>query len=300
MRYFAPFEQTLRPNLMQSIDRRTAAGENVDTQVAAGFGDEWSRFDQTALSREEKERIFADYFHVFPMEALRPDAVGADFGCGTGRWAAFVAPRVRQFYCVDASGEALNVARRTLADSPNCTFIEASVGNVPMADGTLDFGYSLGVLHHIPDTAAGLASCVAKLKPGAPFLVYLYYRFDNRPLWFRLIWRCSDVIRRAVSRLPNSLRFAASQVLALTVYWPLARAARLVTKLGGDASRLPLSYYGDKPLYVMRNDALDRFGTRLEQRFTRPEIADMMQRAGLERIVFSDRMPFWCAVGYKR
>jgi hypothetical protein len=50
----------------------------------------------------------------------------------------------------------------------------------------------------------------------------------------------------------------------------------------------------------MRNDALDRFGTRLEQRFTRPEIADMMQRAGLERIVFSDRMPFWCAVGYKR
>jgi SAM-dependent methyltransferase len=179
-------------------------------------------------------------------------------------------------------------------------FHRASVDAMPISDGSLDFGYSLGVLHHIPDTAAGLASCVAKLKPGAPFLVYLYYRFDNRPLWFRLIWRCSDVIRRAVSRLPNSLRFAASQVLALTVYWPLARAARLVTKLGGDASRLPLSYYGDKPLYVMRNDALDRFGTRLEQRFTRPEIADMMQRAGLERIVFSDRMPFWCAVGYKR
>src|SRR4051812_5608673 len=102
---------------MKSADPRKSTGENVDAQVAAGFGDEWSRFDQTALAREEKERIFADYFHVFPQEVLHANAVGADFGCGTGRWAAFVAPRVREFYCIDASPDALNVARRTLADS---------------------------------------------------------------------------------------------------------------------------------------------------------------------------------------
>lgn len=284
---------------MPTPDHGKPIDENVDVQVAAGFGDEWSRFDQTALSKADKERIFADYFRVFPADVLTPDAVGADFGCGTGRWAAFVAPRVGHMYCVDASPDALNVARRTLADRANCTFLNASVGNVPMPEGTLDFAYSLGVLHHIPDTAAGLASCVSKLKRGAPMLVYLYYRFDNRPGWFRLIWWCSDIVRRAVSRLPHSLRFAVSQVIALLVYWPLARAARLVETLGGNASRLPLSYYSDKPLYVMRNDALDRFGTRLEQRFTRTEIAAMMQRAGLERITFSDQMPYWCAVGYK-
>jgi SAM-dependent methyltransferase len=289
----------MHPATMKRSDQSNLTNENVDARVAAGFGDEWSRFDQTALSRAEKERIFADYFRVFPLDALRPDTVGADFGCGTGRWAAFVAPRVRQLYCIDASAQALRVARRTLADSANCTFIETSVGNIPLADGTLDFAYSLGVLHHIPDTAAGIASCAAKLKPGAPFLIYLYYRFDNRPLWFRWIWCCSDVIRVGVSRLPLPLRFVASQIIALTVYWPLARVARLIGKLGIDASSFPLAYYSDKPLYVMRNDALDRFGTRLEQRFTRQEIATMMQGAGLERIAFSDQMPFWCAVGYK-
>jgi hypothetical protein len=50
----------------------------------------------------------------------------------------------------------------------------------------------------------------------------------------------------------------------------------------------------------MRTDALDRFGTRLEQRFTRAEIQAMMQRAGLERIQISPTEPFWCAVGYRR
>jgi 2-polyprenyl-3-methyl-5-hydroxy-6-metoxy-1,4-benzoquinol methylase len=32
----------------------------------------------------------------------------------------------------------------------------------------------LGVLHHIPDTAAAMRDCVRKLKLGAPFLFYLY------------------------------------------------------------------------------------------------------------------------------
>ena len=44
--------------------------------------------------------------------------------------------------------------------------------------------------------------------------------------------------------------------------------------------------------------SLDRFGTRLEKRFTCQQMQDMMERAGLERIAFSDRV-FWCAVGYR-
>jgi len=50
----------------------------------------------------------------------------------------------------------------------------------------------------------------------------------------------------------------------------------------------------------MRTDALDRFGTRLEQRFTRAEITRMMRDAGLENIRFSDGFPYWCAVGFKK
>ena len=44
----------------------------------------------------------------------------------------------------------------------------------------------------------------------------------------------------------------------------------------------------------------DRFGTQLEQRFTRDEIRLMMERAGLENIAFREGVPYWCAVGTKR
>jgi SAM-dependent methyltransferase len=242
--------------------------------------------------------MFLNYFNIFPWAELQKDAVGFDLGCGSGRWAKFVAPRVGKLYLFDPAEKALEVARRNLAGSKNCEYAVAGADSIPLDDASCDFGYSLGVLHHIPDTEAGLLSCVAKLKAGAPFLLYLYYSFDNRPAWFRALWKVSDAVRKAVSSLPHTPRSIVSQALAVTVYFPLARAAYGLEKLGMHVDTLPLSQYRNNSLYVMRNDALDRFGTRLEQRFSKAEITDMMTRCGLERIRFSETS-FWTAVGYK-
>ncbi len=272
---------------------------NLDNATVAGFGDEWSRFDQNGLSSEAREQIFNDYFSIFPWEALPQDAAGVDVGCGSGRWAAVVAPRVGKLLLVDASGDAIAVARKNLANAPNVRFEQASVESLPVEDASLDFAYSLGVLHHVPDTAAAIRSIAEKLKSGAPFLVYLYYSFDNRGVVYLGIWKASDMVRRLLSRMPFGLRYWASQALALTIYWPLARMALLLDRIGLCPDNWPLAYYKDKPFYVLRTDALDRFGTRLEQRFSRAEIRTMLHDAGFKDIRFSDGPPYWCAVGIK-
>jgi len=272
---------------------------NIDGTVVEGFGDEWSRFDQTALTDEELDRMFDNYFNIFPWEVLPENAEGFDLGCGSGRWAKLVAPRVGKLHVIDPSAEALSVAKVNLANSSNCKFYVAGAGDIPLADESCDFGYSLGVLHHIPDTVLGLQACVDKIKCGSPFLLYLYYRFDNRPAWFQAIWKVSDVVRQVISRLPHSLRYAISQILALAVYFPLARGAKLLEKTGVNVETFPLSQYRNNSFYVMRTDALDRFGTRLEQRFTKDEIREMMESCGLERIEFSSKS-FWTAVGFKK
>lgn len=272
---------------------------NLDKKTVDGFGDEWSRFDQSGASEEDLSSMFEQYFHVFPWAQLPPDARGFDLGCGSGRWAQFVAARVGELHCIDASKDALDVAERRLAHRTNCRFHHASVDAIPLDDASMDFGYSLGVLHHVPDTLEGIRSCVAKLKPGAPFLLYLYYAFDNRPAWFRALWKVSDVGRHVISRMPHGPRYGASQVLAAGVYLPLARTALALERLGMNVDSFPLSAYRHRSFYVMRNDALDRFGTRLEQRFTADQISQMMRRAGLENIRVSDSVPHWCVVGYR-
>lgn len=273
---------------------------NRDNLTVEGFGEEWSRFTQAELSTNELETLFNTYFSIFPWATLPENASGFDMGCGSGRWAKLVAPRVGKLTCVDASEKALAVAQVNLTANKNCSFAHASVDHLPWPDGTMDFGYSLGVLHHVPDTLGGLKSCTKKLKPGAPFLLYLYYRFDNRPLWFKAIWQASHFIRLAVSRCPSRLRHLICEIIAIFVYFPLARFSRWAeNKLNADVKNWPLSSYRNLSFYTMRTDALDRFGTQLEQRFTKLEIKRMMEQADLAEIEFSETTPYWVAVGRK-
>ncbi len=272
---------------------------NIDLVTVEDFGKEWSRFDQSKLGSDELQAQFDRYFSVFPWEDLPAGAEGFDLGCGSGRWARIAAVRVGKLYCIDPSEAALNVARRNLADISNAECHLASVDEIPLLDGSMDFGYSLGVLHHVPDTGNALASCVRKLKAGAPFLVYLYYAFDNRPVWFRSVWRASDLFRRSISRLPFRLKKMVTDAIACVIYFPAAKISAALEKIGSNVDSVPLSTYRRHSFYTMRTDALDRFGTTLEQRFTRGEITAIMESAGLVNILFSEKEPFWCAVGFK-
>ena len=272
---------------------------NTDGATVRSFGQQWSRFDQTAVSDEELRARFDEYFLIFPWDRLPSDARGANIGCGSGRWAKFMAMRVSKLYCVDASDEALGVAKKNLGAFSNIEFHRASVGDLPFEEESLDFAYSLGVLHHVPDTGAAVEAVVRVLNKGAPLLLYLYYAFDNRPLWYRLLWRTSDTTRRVIIRLPRTVKSLLCDSIALAVYWPLARGARLVGAMGLDVSNFPLALYRDRSFYSMRTDARDRFGTPLEKRFRADEIRQMMTEAGLTDIRFSDSPPYWCAVGKK-
>jgi SAM-dependent methyltransferase len=275
------------------------AGKNIDEHTVRSFGEEWFAFDQSSLSDEESARRFDEYFSIFPWDLLPEGAVGADVGCGSGRWALRVAPRVSTLHCIDASEQALAVGRRNLAGQPNCRFHHASVDAISLPPGSLDFCYALGVLHHVPDTLAGIEACAALLKPGAPLLLYLYYALENRPRWFRAMWKGTDLLRRCIAYQPFCLKRVLTEVIAATVYWPLARLSALIEYFGGNPEGVPLNYHRHDSFYTMRTDAFDRFGTRLEQRFSRAQIEAMMRKANLDEIRFSAAAPFWCAVGYR-
>jgi len=281
---------------------RTMIGREIEmdkqserTDVIDGFGDEWTRFDQSGLTDREGLAAFEGYFEVFPWDALPDGACGFDLGCGSGRWAKHVAPRVGALHCVEPS-DAIEVARRNLAEQNNVMFHRRTAAQLHFKAESMDFGYCLGVLHHVVDTEGALRAAVRALKPDAPFLLYLYYALDNRPAWFRMLWRASDLARRVISTQPNALRHRICDGLAAGVYYPFARGAALGERLGINVEHWPLAAYRHRSFYMMRTDSLDRFGTALEKRYTREEMETLMRSAGLTDIQFCSSV-FWCAVG---
>ena len=101
-----------------------------------------------------------------------------------------LAPRAGFIEAVDPS-HAVLTAQGFLADLENVRLTQAGVDELPFPNESFDFVFSLGVLHHVPDTRAAMRRCVEKLKPGGYFLVYLYYDLDNRGRLYRSLFECS-------------------------------------------------------------------------------------------------------------
>ena len=68
---------------------------NKDERVIEEFGDEWKKFNYSNLNNSKLKENFEQYFSIFPWQTISKDSIGFDMGCGTGRWAQFVAPKVK-------------------------------------------------------------------------------------------------------------------------------------------------------------------------------------------------------------
>ncbi len=272
-----------------------AEESNLDPATVRSFGEEWSRFHR--FDHHEIQAAGDEYFEIVD-DAMVREAMVLDVGCGMGRWARYLAPRARFIECVDP-GRAALVAARATADCPNIRVTQASVASLPFPDECFDFVMSLGVLHHVPDTARAIRDVARKVRPGGWLFVYLYYRLDDRPWHYRLMFGAANAMRGWVSGLPAPAKAVVCDMLAVLVYLPLIGAGTLVKRLSPRRrfhEQIPLHYYIGKSWRIIRNDSLDRFGTPLERRFSKPAIEGMLRAAGLVDIRFSDAMPRWRVV----
>ena len=271
-------------------------GKNIDKKVVSEFGEEWLKFGD--FTDKLIKKATEEYFDIIDDTMVNKETYALDIGCGTGRWTKYLSSRAGFIEAVDPS-DAIFAADKLLGEVANVRLTKASVDTLPFPDETFDFAMSVGVLHHIPDTQQAMNDCVKKVKRGGHFYVYLYYNLDKRGWLFTSLFKLSDVVRSWICKLPGGLKKVICDLLAVIVYLPLVLWVKLLFFLGFTrlAKKMPLSAYHNKSFFIIRNDALDRFGTRLEQRFSAEQVKAMMKNAGLTNIVISPGVPYYHAVG---
>jgi ubiquinone/menaquinone biosynthesis C-methylase UbiE len=283
--------------LGKEINHFNLGGVNIDESTVASFGEEWEKFAD--FSDKDINYTGDHYFDLVDNEWLKDKNV-LDVGCGTGRWMYYISQKCNHVDGVDPS-KAVYSAAKMLEKTPNARISKSDVDNIPFADESFDLVYSLGVLHHIPDTTAAMKSSVKKVKKGGYFLVYLYYGLDNRGFIFKTIFHLSNVLRLLVSKFSPTAKKIACDFLAVVLYLPFVGLSKFLSFIGLKkmSDKIPLSCYKNQSWNIIRNDSLDRFGTPLEQRFTQIEMTAMMKECGLSEIKFSTLMPYWKAIGKK-
>ncbi|MFN0085915.1 MAG: methyltransferase domain-containing protein, partial [Blastocatellia bacterium] len=150
------------------------AADEAQRDTAENFGAQWLEFDHV---EEHHDRQFLDWIAPVTPGFIR-DKVVLEGGCGKGRHTRAAARwGARAVIAVDLS-RAVEAAYRNTRDLPNVHIIQADIHRLPLRR-EFDYAFSVGVLHHLPDPAAGFASLAGLVKPGGAVSAWVYGRENN-------------------------------------------------------------------------------------------------------------------------
>lgn len=285
----------LRAPLRESLARATAVDAVTESKrrTAASFGYEWTHF---ATLRPQWEKNFLDYMSPHGKDFFR-DKLVLDAGSGMGRHAFHAAANGAAVVAVDL-GDAIEVTQRNTRDL-DVLPVQADLYDLPFADGTFDFVYSLGVLHHLPDPGVALRELTRVCRSGGEVHIYVYWRHERgiRNALLQLV----TAARRVTTRLPHALMRALAYPIAAVAYALFVVPARVLGAFPPArelARSLPLAGYADYPFMVCVNDQFDRFSAPLEHRYSAGELKAWLTREGLRDIHLSANYG-WVAGGTK-
>jgi SAM-dependent methyltransferase len=209
----------------------------------SSFSFEWNTHNNTQLDCFRGDRSSEDQFVKktgFEPNDLRGKLV-LDAGVGAGRYTDVASRWGGDVVGIDLS-YAVEAACKNFNDRPNVWIAQADIGRLPFKPESFDAIFSIGVLHHTPNTEAYFKKLVPLLKPGGTIAIWVYPKegdYITRNEWIRF-----------VNKIPPHMFYAWCRWF---VPWAQERLDR---PLVGVARRLfPFSTQG----LGLENDILDTF-----------------------------------------
>jgi SAM-dependent methyltransferase len=141
----------------------------------ASFGRQWNSFD---VARDEEDLAVFKAKTGWDLAELSGKFV-LDAGCGGGRYARLLGRAGANVVALDLS-DAVEKAASLCADLPNVLVVQADLLNLPLSARSVDFAFSIGVLHHSPNARAAFDQVAKCVKPGGRMAIWLY-RMNTPP-----------------------------------------------------------------------------------------------------------------------
>jgi uncharacterized protein YbaR (Trm112 family)/ubiquinone/menaquinone biosynthesis C-methylase UbiE len=279
----------LPPDLKLST---SAKGVNI------GFGYQWNKFPKI----EPSDRGFF-------LNCIKPiksdffaDKVILDAGCGMGRFAYHAGLFGAKMVIGMDFSSAVEAAAQNCKGIPNIQIIQGEITRPPLRPEVLDYVYSLGVLHHLPEPERGFASLLPLLKQGGAISAWVYGKEGNG--WVRFLVTPLRVV--ITSLLPKRLLLPITWLLGTILYVAVFGVYQPMQKWFPSLLRfLPYNNYllglvGDTHQQFV-GVVFDHLHTPISFYYSGPEFERWFTRSEIAKFVVT---PFngysWCGMGIKR
>lgn len=183
---------------------------NRQNQTIRDFGEQWLRYSDNEGYYGSPE-LFADILSPFLKPEKIKDCRVADIGSGTGRIVNILLEAGARHVIALEPSEAFEVLCKNVRETERVTCLKMRGDQLP-AYGNLDYIFSIGVLHHIPEPAPVIKAAFKALRPGGDLLIWLYGKEGNE-LYLSFV----KPLRRLTKHFPHFLLVSLVEVM----YWPL-------------------------------------------------------------------------------
>jgi SAM-dependent methyltransferase len=253
------------------------------------FGEQWIQYSDNKGFYGSLDLLSDIIFPFLKPEEIKGCKV-ADIGSGTGRIVNMLLEAgAKQVFAIEPS-DAFEVLCRNIAEPEKVTRLKITGDQLP-AYGDLDYVFSIGVLHHIPDPASVVDAAFKALRPGGHFLVWLYGKEGNS-LYLSLI----GPLRMLTKRLPHFILVFFVQIM----YWPLVLYIKLCRWLALPLRRYMLSVLEKMSPEKRRLIIYDQLNPAYAKYYTREEAIKLLEDAGFIDVRIHHRHGYsWTVIGTK-
>jgi SAM-dependent methyltransferase len=166
-----------------------------DEGYSDNFGFQWNRWARIQFEDENVGRSMQGHTSAM-FEAItgfsRHKLTGRtvlDLGCGPGRFTDVALHMGARVVAVDYSS-AIDAAKKNFTDkSLDVLFIQADALKLPIKPNSLDYGFSIGVLHHTPSPQRGVNEVFRVIREGGSFAVRVYPATGFYTYFMVTFWR---------------------------------------------------------------------------------------------------------------
>ena len=258
-------------------------------QTIKDFGEQWLRYPDNEGYYGSVE-LFADILFPFVTTDQIKGCTVAEIGSGTGRIVKMLLEAGANHVIAVEPSEAFGVLCKNLQQSPKVTCLKMTGDQLPH-DSHLDYVFSIGVLHHIPNPKPVVEAAFGALRPGGQFLAWLYGREGNR-LYLALV----RPLRVLTKHLPPSLLAALVELM----YWPLVAYIRLCHLLPLPMRGYVLRVFERMSPQKRRLILYDQLNPCYAKYYTRSEAQELLAGHGFQDVCIHHRHGYsWTVIGTK-
>lgn len=98
-----------------------------------------------------------------------------EVGCGYGRFVDVMQQHEGTIVGIDLSTDSIDLAQEFVGHKKNVHLVQCDLFHLPFRPNTFGGIFSIGVLHHTPDTCKAFEALLPYLQPGKPIAIWVYH-----------------------------------------------------------------------------------------------------------------------------